>query len=159
MHYLVRYPTMHHFVTEMCTYVHISVTKWGIVGYGTGALWDLCNMSIIPVGDFIVCLRQVRLLWVWPMPYNLIRHGFDCIGSTNKGSIHTNIRHANCVTLRKQRLLFGSHIDLTRQWTPGKVDISLWSVMIRICQFGFYWGCGASMGYFLSPDFWAKRAF
>ena len=29
------------FVTEMCTYVHISVTKWCIVGYGTGALWDL----------------------------------------------------------------------------------------------------------------------
>ena len=35
-----KYPTMHHFVTEMCTCVHISVTKWCIVGYGTGALWD-----------------------------------------------------------------------------------------------------------------------
>ena len=35
------YPTMHHFVTEMCTHVHISVTKWCIVGYGIGALWDL----------------------------------------------------------------------------------------------------------------------
>ena len=30
-----------------CTYVHISVTKWGIVGYETGALWDLCNRSIV----------------------------------------------------------------------------------------------------------------
>ena len=29
----VPYPTMHHFVTEMCTSVHISVTKWCIVGY------------------------------------------------------------------------------------------------------------------------------
>ena len=28
---------MHHFVTEMCTHVHISVTKWCIVGYRTGA--------------------------------------------------------------------------------------------------------------------------
>ena len=27
-----KYPTMHHFVTEMCTHVHISVTKWCIVG-------------------------------------------------------------------------------------------------------------------------------
>ena len=27
------YPTMHHFVTEMCTHVHISDTKWCIVGY------------------------------------------------------------------------------------------------------------------------------
>ena len=29
----VPYPTMHHFVTEMCTCVHISVTKWCIVGH------------------------------------------------------------------------------------------------------------------------------
>ena len=26
--------------------VHISVIKWCIVGYGTGALWGLCNRSI-----------------------------------------------------------------------------------------------------------------
>ena len=37
---------MHHFETEMCTHVHISVTKWCIVGYRTGALWDLHNRSI-----------------------------------------------------------------------------------------------------------------
>ena len=40
------YPTLHHFVTEMCTHVHISVTKWCIVRYDTDALWDLCNRSI-----------------------------------------------------------------------------------------------------------------
>ena len=33
-------PTMHHFVTEMCTCVHISVTKWCIVGKLSNALWD-----------------------------------------------------------------------------------------------------------------------
>ena len=49
----VKYPTMHHFVTEMCTQVHISVTKWWIVGYETGALWDLCDRSII-------CLPQCQ---------------------------------------------------------------------------------------------------
>ena len=38
-------PTKHHFVTEMCTCVHISVTKRCIVGYVTGALWDLCDRS------------------------------------------------------------------------------------------------------------------
>ena len=36
-----KYPTMHHFVTEMST-----VTKWCIVGYGTGAMWELCDRSI-----------------------------------------------------------------------------------------------------------------
>ena len=34
-------PTMHYFVTEMCTCVHISITKWCIVGYLSNALWDL----------------------------------------------------------------------------------------------------------------------
>ena len=28
-----KYPMMYHYVTEMCTHVHISVTKWCIVGY------------------------------------------------------------------------------------------------------------------------------
>ena len=34
----VPYPIMHHFVTEMCTCVHISITKWSIVGYLSTAL-------------------------------------------------------------------------------------------------------------------------
>ena len=38
---LDRYPTVQHFVTEMCTHVHISVTKCCIVGHGSVALWDL----------------------------------------------------------------------------------------------------------------------
>ena len=37
----VPYPTMCHFVTGICTRVHISVTKWGPVEYVTSALWDL----------------------------------------------------------------------------------------------------------------------
>ena len=28
---------------KQCTHVHIAVTKWCIVGYGTDASWDLCN--------------------------------------------------------------------------------------------------------------------
>ena len=44
----VPYPTMQHFVTEMCTCVHISVTKWCIVGYLSDALWDLWDVSIGP---------------------------------------------------------------------------------------------------------------
>ena len=35
-----QYPTRHHFVTEMCTCVHISVTNWCIMGYLCHALWD-----------------------------------------------------------------------------------------------------------------------
>ena len=42
---LHKYPTEHHFVTEMCTRVNNSVTKWCSVGYGIGELWDLYNRS------------------------------------------------------------------------------------------------------------------
>ena len=35
---------MHKTNNPQCTiFQHISVTKWCIVGYGFGALWDLCN--------------------------------------------------------------------------------------------------------------------
>ena len=38
-------PIMHHFVTEICAWVHISVTDWHIVGYLSDALWDLWDGS------------------------------------------------------------------------------------------------------------------
>ena len=38
------YPTMHQFVTGMCTHVHISVTKWCIVRYWTVELWGLLKL-------------------------------------------------------------------------------------------------------------------
>ena len=41
-----KYPTMHHFLTEICTCVHISVTKWFIVEYVTSGLWDLWDGSL-----------------------------------------------------------------------------------------------------------------
>ena len=34
------------FCNKMCTYVHISVTKWCTLGYEHGALWDLGNSTI-----------------------------------------------------------------------------------------------------------------
>ena len=62
----VPYPTMHHFVTEMCTCVHISVTKWCIVGYLTDALWDLWDGSI-SFGCFPEGLTNYRSISVQTM--------------------------------------------------------------------------------------------
>ena len=44
----VPYPTMHHFVTEMCTCLHISVTKWCNVGYWVIYLMHcgICEMGL-----------------------------------------------------------------------------------------------------------------
>ena len=36
-----KYPTVRHFETEMCTHVHISVTKWCIVGF---VRWIYCGL-------------------------------------------------------------------------------------------------------------------
>ena len=52
---LGRCPIMRHIVTEMCTHVHISVTKWCIVGYLSNALWDLWDGR-----------RRGQLLLKWP---------------------------------------------------------------------------------------------
>ena len=55
-----KYPIMHHFVIGMCTHVHISATKWCIVGHGTGALLDLLNRSITARGHcHFVFLRSI----------------------------------------------------------------------------------------------------
>ena len=42
---------MHHFVTKMCARVHISVTTWCILGYETGAFWDLLNSMDMSPGQ------------------------------------------------------------------------------------------------------------
>ena len=71
---LVPYPTMHHFVTEICTCVHISVTKWSVVGHLSNALWDLWDGSIFG-GHFhslvyksevsSVDLSNGKPSWIW----------------------------------------------------------------------------------------------
>ena len=62
---------MDQFVTEMCTYVHISATKWCIVGYLSYALWvwwdgSFCHwpMCIYPP---VPCRCYGRALWTYNM--------------------------------------------------------------------------------------------
>ena len=53
----VLYPTIYHFVTEMCTCVHISVTKWCIVGYLFDTMWDLWDHhTCLAVPGFTTCI-------------------------------------------------------------------------------------------------------
>ena len=48
---LNKFQTMHHFLTEMSTLVHISLTKRCVVGYGPDALWDMCNIYWTAITD------------------------------------------------------------------------------------------------------------
>ena len=55
---------MHYFVTEMCTNVHISVTKWCIVKYVTGVLWDLWDWSInVCLMVFVAWFQMQDVRW------------------------------------------------------------------------------------------------
>ena len=69
---IVAYPRMQHFVTEMCTCVHISVTKWCILGYFSEAFWDWWNESIT-LGQLrgLPCSLSIQVLWCWP---NMTKH-------------------------------------------------------------------------------------
>ena len=55
---------MHHFVTVMCTRVHITVTKWCIVGNGTNAT-VLCNRSRDFDWLMDTCHTSIHLLAVY----------------------------------------------------------------------------------------------
>ena len=61
----VPYPTMHHFVTEICTCVHISVAKWCIVGNLSNALWYSWDGSIVggPGGPFTSFFAAIQIWW------------------------------------------------------------------------------------------------
>ena len=61
---LNKYPIMHYFVTEMCTHVYISVTKWCIVGYGNGALW-ICATCLL------ACVLWTAVLLAQPVCINV----------------------------------------------------------------------------------------
>ena len=63
---LDKYPTIRNFVTEMCTRVHIFVTKWYLVEYLSHALWDLWDG----------CIRTVH-----PFPYIINNEWFGIITS------------------------------------------------------------------------------
>ena len=68
-------PTMHHFVTEMCTHVHISVTKWCMEGYGTVALWDLWIGSIISMLSWFaekMCCIEIVYFSIILLGYSLL---------------------------------------------------------------------------------------
>ena len=89
---LVKNPTMHHFVIEVCTHVHIPLTKWCIEGYMAVAFWYLCNRST----------SWLLISWLPASPeHQQIRKiaGCACVG--NAGNVFPAT--ATCVTARASR--------------------------------------------------------
>ena len=59
---LDEYPTMHHFVTEMCMHMHISVTKWCIMGLVHCGICESYQLARVIMGFE----RIIRPSWRWP---------------------------------------------------------------------------------------------
>ena len=71
-----RYPTMLHFGTEMCTGVHISVTKWYIVGYFADAVWDLWHGTINIIAEYGF-MHDRHVSWVLVSDYSPRNAGIE----------------------------------------------------------------------------------
>ena len=121
-----KYPTMHHFVTEMCTCVHISVTKWCIVGYETGALWDLHNRSISNVKT------QNAELWLWHSLWNCTQ-----VNATELHWWEVNIGSGNGLVLSGNKLLLKPmliqvYVSIWCKWVDAYGHNELTSVVAKI---------------------------
>ena len=82
---LDEYPTMHHFATQMCTHVHISVTKWCIVGY-------LCNaFGVYSTGAWVT--KKISMLKSMLQTWHLIgwQHSHQPIRSHVSKSLLSNM--------------------------------------------------------------------
>ena len=132
---------MHHFVTEMCTHMHISVTKWCIVGCGSDTLWDLCNWSI---GIIYLTYPQTSDIRCTLVGNKIVDHQ-DIVGaspvsaaSTTSSFSISHLASINCAkkTARwdKKHLSFGIWCNLYWRFDGNLVQLEAlyMSVCIRI---------------------------
>ena len=107
-----KYPTLYHFVTEMCTHVHISVTKWCSVGLGNATLWDLWNRSKISgcckVNKHIQHLLNATHIihWFVSLKYVIYLLGFTC-ASTSPALLQLNPLKLTMATAQHCMLIRG----------------------------------------------------
>ena len=59
---------MQHFVTQMCTHVHISVTTWCTFGYAIGVLWDM-GLDHCGIGNLVNCFG-----FIWGCNFHCFKH-------------------------------------------------------------------------------------
>ena len=78
---------MHHFVTEMCTHVHISITKW-VVRCG---LWEWCIMWVVKYIYSMLFRVFITKCSSYNQPYNRIQWGkFNLTSHTSNEINHEN---------------------------------------------------------------------
>ena len=100
---LVSYPMMHHFVTEKCMCVHISVTN--------GALWDIC-----PVHYGICEMDLLHPIWNW-------RH-VNVLSHPSHNSVHSRTplcwrghKKVTVMVMNNQLTFFSLHVNqLSQSW-------------------------------------------
>ena len=116
--------------TLTCAHFCYKITKWCIMGWGTGALWDLCNQSILQ-----------RSWW----RHGTLRHFFGplCVKSTGDQWILTT-KEQYCTVL-----VFLLPLACTSCWTNSRTFwgrrycvtlnvTSLWWIMLARRQHGLH---------------------
>ena len=139
----VKYPTMPHFVTEICTHAYISVTKWCIVGSSFNELWDSCNKSIgarigftcgfvSPIRKTLVELYSIAFYFVlYPVWCNIYIYIYAYLKTWSTGlnflraTLHRLIQNG-------MHILPSSQNIRVRHFGQGKLRISLiWMRMVE----------------------------
>ena len=92
--------------------MHIYVTKWCIVGYGTGALWDLWDDSIVGAmmekidlfynGRCFVTIYEIVRAWIFPIQVTLKSRKFHF--ASDKTVHHFVTEMCRCVHISVTKL-------------------------------------------------------
>ena len=86
-------------LSEVCTHVHISVTKWCIVGYGTGALLDLCNLSYWVFTASVYRIQYAHYCWALFFLRPTISTPPLC-NTSSKNLTYTSLRSSSNFTIK-----------------------------------------------------------
>ena len=145
---LVIYPTMHHFVTERWTCVHISVTEWFIVGY-CDILW-VCEMGIL---DESLCCPYIDVKWTsWHLQSPEIRLFVQLL-------LHIKHESSAALVLCWRNLRVTRRFSTQRAGNGGSVSMSWRDQAMSHWGILTHWGrdkMAASFLTFSNAFFWLK---
>ena len=152
----VQHPIMHHFVTEVSTCVHISATKWGIVGYLSNALWNLWDVSIAPISLMVTSLCigvpkvAARKPWkIWLYPINPRKYYDKTITESATEPYSYSLWHAVACTHNETRDNdIQNKTYLAQRWKHVNITHMNWQFFISAshCICRLYWTTLKMMG-------------
>ena len=119
-------PTIHHFVTEMCTSVHISVTKRCIVGYLSDALWDLWNGPNWPIFEIEPSVG-ITAVSLFEVSFFLVMVGFFYLAASWTNAHLLQIRNSETNSIVVSNINMKPRHCAVHSWLGRKTSAASWS--------------------------------